>query len=157
MITWRSVRYDYALRKQLINLKLNRIMENIGYIYAACAYEAPESIEVVPFIFNKKQSTLVAMRLLSVALSLFLLSNIGQALALDKQGSKGASVTAIQSCLKQLGYFNASATGYYGSVTKSAVSKFQKDNGLAIDGIVGSDTKKIFRLNVRLSRLQRIK
>jgi peptidoglycan hydrolase-like protein with peptidoglycan-binding domain len=129
-------------------------MENIGYIHAASTYEAPESIEIVPFRFDlnifgelnrKKLPTFAAMRLLTVALTLFCLSSLGQALALEKYGSKGASVTTIQKCLKELDYFNASATGYYGSTTKSAVIKFQKDNGLTTDGVVGSNTQKILQ------------
>ena len=122
-------------------------MENIGYLHAASAYEAPESTEIVPFnIFaglnKKKLSTYAAMRLLSVALILFFLSSIGQALALEKYGSKGSEVTDIQKCLKELGYFNASVSGYYGSTTKSAVTKFQKDNRLTTDGIVGRNTQR---------------
>ncbi|MEM9922167.1 MAG: peptidoglycan-binding protein [Cyanobacteria bacterium P01_D01_bin.50] len=126
-------------------------MENIGYIHAASAYEAPESTEIIPFEFDfnifaglkkKKLSTYAAMRLLSVALTLFFLSSIGQALALEKYGSKGASVTAIQKCLKELGYFNTSVSGYYGSKTKISVTKFQKDNGLTTDGIVGRNTQR---------------
>ncbi|MGB3653049.1 MAG: peptidoglycan-binding protein [Rivularia sp. (in: cyanobacteria)] len=126
-------------------------MESIGYIHAASSYEAPESTEIVPFRFDfnifaglnqKKLPSFAAMRLLSVALTLFCLSSVGQALALEKYGSKGASVTTIQKCLKELDYFNASVTGYYGSTTKSAVIKFQKDNGLTTDGVVGSNTQK---------------
>jgi peptidoglycan hydrolase-like protein with peptidoglycan-binding domain len=126
-------------------------MENIAYTHAASAYEAPESIEVIPFQFDlnvfpghsrKKLSSFAVMRLLSIALTLFFLSTIGQALALEKYRSKGSEIRTIQKCLKQLGYFDASVTGYYGSITKNAVIKFQSDNGLAIDGIVGSNTKK---------------
>ena len=126
-------------------------MENIGFIHAALAYEAPESIEVVPFRFDcniftllhrKKLSSFVAMRLLYMTLTLFFLSSVGQALALEKQGNKGASVVIIQKCLKQLGYFNSTTTGYYGSITKSAVTKFQKDNKLIADGVVGKTTQR---------------
>lgn len=125
-------------------------MENIGYTYAASAYEAPESIELVPFRFDfnifaglnrKKLPSFAAMRLLSVAITLFCLSCAGQALALEKYGSQGASVTAIQKCLKQLKYFNAPVTGYYGSTTQSAVKQFQQDNRLSVDGVVGKNTQ----------------
>ena len=129
-------------------------MENIAYIHAASSYEALESIEIVPFRFDfnifaqlnkKKLSSFTAMRLLSVALTLFFLSSLGQALALEKHGSKGSEVIAIQKCLQQLGYFKASTTGYYGSTTKSAVIKFQKDNRLTADGVVGNKTQKILQ------------
>ncbi|MEB3219270.1 MAG: peptidoglycan-binding protein [Nostocales cyanobacterium 94392] len=121
-------------------------MENIGYTYAASAYEAPESLKIVPFRFyNKKQSTFFVMRLLSVALTLFFLSNLGQALALEKRGSRGASVTSIQQCLKKLGYFNASVTGFYGEITENAVIRFQKDNRITADGVVGSNTQRILQ------------
>lgn len=121
-------------------------MENIGYTYAASAYEAPESVKIVPFRFyNKKQSTFFVMRLLSVALTLFFLSNLGQALALEKRGSRGASVTSIQECLKKLGYFNGSATGFYGEITENAVIRFQKDHKITADGVVGSNTQRILQ------------
>lgn len=129
-------------------------MESIAYTHAALSYEAEENIEIVPFIFDfnafneinrKNKSSFAAISFLSILLVLFFLSSIGQALALEKYGSKGTSVTTIQKCLKQLGYFNSSTTGYYGSITKNSVIKFQKDNGLAIDGIVGSDTQKFLQ------------
>ncbi|MBF2017236.1 MAG: peptidoglycan-binding protein [Rivularia sp. T60_A2020_040] len=119
-------------------------MENIGYTYAASAYEAPETVKIIPFRFySKKQSTFFVMRLLSVALTLFFLSNLGQALALEKRGSRGASVTSIQNCLKELGYFNGSATGFYGEITENAVIRFQKDHRIIADGVVGSNTQRI--------------
>ena len=40
-------------------------------------------------------------------------------------GSKGADVTALQNFLKTKGYLTVSATGYFGSLTKAALAKFQ--------------------------------
>ena len=57
-----------------------------------------------------------------------------------KYGMRGSDVTTLQAKLKNLGYFNTTATGYFGSVTKSSVVKFQKAKGLAADGIVGKAT-----------------
>jgi len=129
-------------------------MENIAYTHAALSYEAEENVEIVPFLFDvnffrginrKKTSSFTAINLLSISLILFFLSSVGQALAVEKYGTKGASVTTIQKCLKQLGYLNSSATGFYGSITKNSVIKFQKDNGLATDGIVGRNTQKFIQ------------
>lgn len=51
-------------------------------------------------------------------------------------------VMALQACLKYLGHYpsNANITGYFGSVTRTAVMGFQKSKGLTADGIVGPKT-----------------
>jgi len=59
-----------------------------------------------------------------------------------KYGSTGAEVTKLQSQLKKLGYFSGKTTGYFGSVTKAALKKFQAKKSLAVDGILGVQTSK---------------
>lgn len=55
-------------------------------------------------------------------------------------GTSGSQVVQLQTKLKGQGYFKANCTGYYGSITKNAVSAFQKDNGLTVTGEVDSST-----------------
>lgn len=54
----------------------------------------------------------------------------------------------IQQRLKDLGYFNAEVTGYYGSITREAVRKFQADYGLAQTGEVDSTTADYLGINL---------
>ncbi len=60
--------------------------------------------------------------------------------AVLKSGSTGSQVTAVQQKLQSLGYYTYTVDGIYGSRTTTAVRSFQRDNGLAADGIVGSKT-----------------
>ncbi len=60
--------------------------------------------------------------------------------ALSKIGSTGSEVSQIQTRLKQWGYYNGAVDGIFGTQTRNAVIKFQKNNGLTPDGIVGSQT-----------------
>ena len=62
-----------------------------------------------------------------------------------KLGSRGTAVSNLQQRLKDLGYSIGKVDGIFGSQTQKAVKAFQKDNGLAADGIVGSKT--IAKLN----------
>lgn len=57
-----------------------------------------------------------------------------------KVGTRGDLVRQLQDELRKLGYFRVASTGYYGNVTKNAVTQFQKDHGLMVDGIAGSQT-----------------
>jgi len=57
-------------------------------------------------------------------------------------GDKGDTVKAVQKKLKSLGYYTGSIDGDYGNGTKTAVSNFQKRNGLKQTGKVNSDTLK---------------
>ena len=59
-----------------------------------------------------------------------------------KKGDKGDAVKAIQTRLKELGYYKSSCDGSFGDVTVAAVKAFQKKNGLTQDGIVGQVTLK---------------
>lgn len=60
--------------------------------------------------------------------------------ALSKYGSRGTEVRTIQEKLKRWGYYTGSVDGIYGSLTVSAVKKFQQKNGLTVDGIAGPKT-----------------
>lgn len=70
-----------------------------------------------------------------------------QAIALNKssenlqRGSNGHEVTQLQHSLRALGFYDGPVTGYFGSLTEKSVIKFQQAMGLAVDGIVGSQTK----------------
>lgn len=64
-------------------------------------------------------------------------------------GSTGEAVKQIQTALKNRGYYTGSVDGIFGKLTTSAVKKFQRDNGLTADGIVGTATMK--KLGITLS------
>ena len=53
-------------------------------------------------------------------------------------GSKGDAVKALQSALKELGFYSGQADGDFGSGTRSAVTAFQKKNGLTQSGTADS-------------------
>lgn len=57
-------------------------------------------------------------------------------------GMRSSEVVNLQNDLKYLGYFNYYSTGYFGSITNSAVTSYQKDKGLWVDGIVGKNTAR---------------
>lgn len=59
---------------------------------------------------------------------------------LSKMGSTGEEVRKIQKKLKELGYLSGTVDGIYGSKTKKAVISFQKNCGIAADGICGPTT-----------------
>ena len=59
---------------------------------------------------------------------------------LAQLGSSGEQVTKIQQRLAEFGYDVGEVDGVFGSQTKNAVIKFQKDNGLTADGVVGTQT-----------------
>ncbi|MGJ5673340.1 MAG: peptidoglycan-binding protein [Nostochopsis sp.] len=56
------------------------------------------------------------------------------------EGDAGSQVLQLQRNLSQLGYFQATPTGNFGSVTKDAVVRFQRDHGLTANGMVDGQT-----------------
>ncbi|MBS3903523.1 MAG: peptidoglycan-binding protein [Anaplasmataceae bacterium] len=61
-----------------------------------------------------------------------------QSLDIDDSGPE---VTALQNYLTAKGYYSGPITGYYGSLTESAVKKFQAANGITAQGNVGPSTR----------------
>ncbi|WP_445632528.1 Glycosyl hydrolase-like 10 domain-containing protein [Nostoc sp. DSM 114161] len=57
-----------------------------------------------------------------------------------QSGNIGDDVQEIQQKLKDKGYGVGKTDGNFGSLTKSAVEKFQRDNSLSPDGVVGPET-----------------
>ena len=59
-----------------------------------------------------------------------------------RKGSRGEYVTLAQTKLIQKGYScgDKGADGIFGAATEKAVKRFQQDNGLAVDGVIGPKT-----------------
>ena len=69
-----------------------------------------------------------------------------------KRGDKGPAVTKLQKQLIELGYLSSGDDdGKYGPKTAMAVMKFQQDNGLYVDGVVGPKTQ--VKINEKLGIL----
>jgi peptidoglycan hydrolase-like protein with peptidoglycan-binding domain len=60
-----------------------------------------------------------------------------------KRGDEGASVKLLQENLTKIGIYEGPVTGYFGSLTEEAVKKFQAQNGLTQDGIMGDRTQML--------------
>lgn len=56
-----------------------------------------------------------------------------------RNGSSGQAVTMVQQRLKELGY-HLTVDGVFGPVTETAVTQYQDEHGLAMDGVVGMKT-----------------
>jgi putative peptidoglycan binding protein len=56
-------------------------------------------------------------------------------------GSQDAQVTALQNRLAALGFYSGPVTGYYGSLTQSAVMKYQTAHGISATGSLGPSTR----------------
>ncbi|WP_444685231.1 C40 family peptidase [Alkalicoccus luteus] len=57
-----------------------------------------------------------------------------------QHGARNDNVRELQDRLKAAGFFSGTSTGYFGDVTKRAVTQFQQRWGLTADGIVTTST-----------------
>ena len=67
-------------------------------------------------------------------------TSVGANIIVMQRGSKGAQVVKLQKRLSDLGYYTGDIDGKYGPQTAIAVSKYQQDNKLKVDGKVGTQT-----------------
>jgi peptidoglycan hydrolase-like protein with peptidoglycan-binding domain len=91
-----------------------------------------------------KKNTMKSLFSLAILVS-FLSPMAASAEMLTRQlsiGARGTDVTSLQSFLATNPdiYPQGKVTGYFGFLTKAAVSNFQKENGLAADGIAGRNS-----------------
>jgi len=59
------------------------------------------------------------------------------------QYKQGEDVRQAQNLLKRLGYYNGTADGVQGPGTSEAVRRFQAENGLNADGVLGPATRAV--------------
>jgi N-acetylmuramoyl-L-alanine amidase len=64
-----------------------------------------------------------------------------------KYGSRGNVVIEMQSRLQKWGYYDGSVDGIYGYETYLAIKKFQRSNGLTVDGVAGDNTLSALGIN----------
>ncbi len=60
-----------------------------------------------------------------------------------KKGHQGFEVIWLSKKLKELGFYDSKTTKVFDSKLKNAVMRFQKENKLKVDGVVGKETKII--------------
>jgi murein L,D-transpeptidase YcbB/YkuD len=59
----------------------------------------------------------------------------------SRTGTITMTTKEIQTALRNAGYYNGPIDGVLGNRSREAVRKFQSDNGLKVDGLVGTQTK----------------
>lgn len=122
-------------------------METLAYLHLVLANETAADTEYTTSLNLErpwlafKLSSHATMQFLALTMALLLFGMANQAMALVQEGDRSSEVTFIQQRLQQLGYFQGNITGYFGSMTKQAVIRFQEAQGITPDGIVGKNTQ----------------
>lgn len=83
---------------------------------------------------------LFCRRLVALMACLLLVCTPVAQAATIRPGDVGSAVRSLQKDLKTLGYYNGNIDGEFGNGTKSAVEKFQRAEGLTVDGKAGDKT-----------------
>ncbi len=94
---------------------------------------------------DKKRIVCLVLALISVAL-------VTTSIFAGNADLTKEEVKQIQTRLKNWGYYTGPVDGVFGSKTDAAVRYFQRKNGLAVDGVVGSKTAE--KLGISLSYLK---
>ncbi len=127
-------------------------METLAYLHLALS---EEELAYTPSVLTESNQKLfqwlkeyklvthhrIYLLLLIAILSIVAMAEEALAQRVLREGRRGADVTEVQRRLRELGYFNRQPTGYFGSITKNAVIRFQRDKGLPGDGDVGARTR----------------
>lgn len=93
------------------------------------------------FVLNIKRRKLILAVVVIFAVNIFVIALAQNANAeVYRRGSSGATVTEIQTRLKNWGYYTGTVDGIYGSLTERAIRYFQEKNGLSVDGVCGPQT-----------------
>ena len=98
-----------------------------------------------PFRLPRRWQTALTSLVLATALldaAQALAQSAGSALKLNDRGD---AVVELQQRLTDLGYYSGEVTGFYGSQTQEAVTRFQQAVGLTSDGVVGAATETALR------------
>ncbi|MEK0182853.1 MAG: peptidoglycan-binding protein [Oscillatoriales cyanobacterium] len=113
-------------------------MDGLAYLHLAETWETPPS--KTPGKNSTTHLNLASTPLLCLLLALSIINYLVNPALAIKKGDSGPEVTELQKTLQDAGYFRSPPTGFYGSVTQAAVKKFQTENNLKVDGIVGPKT-----------------
>ncbi len=113
-------------------------MDGLAYLHLAETWETPAT--ETRSTNSKTHLNLASTPLLFLTIVLTISNLVNPALAAIKKGDSGPEVAEIQKTLKDAGYFRRQPTGFYGAFTQAAVKKFQTENNLKVDGIVGRKT-----------------
>ncbi len=97
----------------------------------------------------KRKSVMISAAICLVAAIIAAFSGLTVARAANiVKGDTTANIKAVQTRLATLGYYTYKVDGIWGSRTKTAVKKFQRDYGLTADGIVGARTEKALKITL---------
>lgn len=125
-------------------------MDGLAYLHLAETWETPANPN--PTLNWKLHLNYCASApLLFLTIALIITNSAIPAFAL-KRGDVSPEVAQLQKTLKDAGYFRGRATGFYGSLTAAAVRRFQAENNLKVDGIVGPQTLSALKIQPENAR-----
>lgn len=126
--------------------QLQKDLKQLGYYYADITGKFGEKTEAAVKEFQKDKKITAdgvagytTLNAISKAISAAGGSASSSSSGLQV-GSTGNKVRQLQQDLTALGYYYGDVSGHYGSLTQTAVKKFQKAKGITQDGIAGTAT-----------------
>jgi len=138
------------LRKGDTSSKVRQMQErliSLGYLAGSATATFDSATEAAVIAFQKRNcsyydgvagpETLKALYSSSARSTSTVSGVVGVAL---RSGSEGKAVSAVQTRLKELGYYRSGVDGDYGSGTVEAVKAFQRAHSLTADGVAGEST-----------------